>query len=57
MIVGCQGEVLAQTDEHSTTELVATLDLDQTEQVRRWWPYLRDRRIDAYHDLTKRFRD
>lgn len=57
MIVGCQGEVLAQTDEHSTTELVATLDLDQTEQVRRWWPYFRDRRIDAYHDLTKRFRD
>ena len=57
MIVGCQGEVLAQTDDHSTTELVATLDLDQTEQVRRWWPYFRDRRIDAYHDLTKRFRD
>lgn len=57
MIVGCQGEVLAQTDDHSATELVATLDLNQTEQVRRWWPYLRDRRIDAYHDLTKRFRD
>ena len=57
MIVGCQGEVLAQTDDHSATELVATLDLDQTEQVRRWWPYFRDRRIDAYHDLTKRFRD
>ncbi len=57
MIVGCQGEVLAQTDDRSATELVATLDLDQTEQVRRWWPYFRDRRIDAYHDLTKRFRD
>ena len=57
MIVGCQGEVLAQTDDRYATELVATLDLDQTEQVRRWWPYFRDRRIDAYHDLTKRFRD
>ena len=57
MIVGCQGEVLAQTDDRSATELVATLDLDQTEKVRRWWPYFRDRRIDAYHDLTKRFRD
>ena len=57
MIVGWQGELIAQADSESATELVATLDLDRTEQVRRWWPYLRDRRIDAYGDIVKRYRD
>lgn len=57
MIVGWQGELLAQADTSSTTELVVELDLDRTEQVRRWWPYLRDRRIDAYEDIVKRYRD
>ncbi|WP_438985441.1 carbon-nitrogen hydrolase [Aequoribacter sp.] len=57
MVVGWQGELLAQADTKSATELVVTLDLDRTEQVRRWWPYLRDRRIDAYGDITKRYRD
>lgn len=57
MIVGWQGELLAQADTNSSTELVVELDLDRTEQVRRWWPYLRDRRIDAYEDLVKRYRD
>ncbi len=57
MVVGWQGEFLAQADTDSATELVVTLDLDRTEQVRRWWPYLRDRRIDAYADITKRYRD
>ncbi|OQX03452.1 MAG: acyltransferase [Thiothrix lacustris] len=57
MIVGWQGELLAQADTTSTTELVVTLDMDRTEQVRRWWPYLRDRRIDAYQDITRRYRD
>lgn len=57
MVVGWQGEFLAQADTESATELVVTLDLDRTEQVRRWWPYLRDRRIDAYGDITKRYRD
>jgi N-carbamoylputrescine amidase len=31
--------------------------MDRSEQVRRWWPFLRDRRIDAYGDITKRFID
>lgn len=57
MVVGWQGELLAQADTSSTTELVVELDLDRTEQVRRWWPYLRDRRIDAYQDLVRRYRD
>ena len=33
------------------------MDMDRSEQVRRWWPFLRDRRIDAYGDITKRFID
>ena len=57
MIVGWQGEFLAQADTSSETELVVELDLARTEQVRRWWPYLRDRRIDAYQDITRRYRD
>lgn len=57
MIVGWQGELLAQADTTNPAELVVTLDLDRTEQVRRWWPYLRDRRIDAYADLVRRYRD
>ncbi|UJS23356.1 carbon-nitrogen hydrolase [Thiothrix winogradskyi] len=57
MIVGWQGELLAQADTTNPTELVLTLDLDRIEQVRRWWPYLRDRRIDAYADLVRRYRD
>ncbi|MBQ9652045.1 MAG: acyltransferase, partial [Prevotella sp.] len=41
------------------TECVSIVDVDmkRSEQVRRWWPFLRDRRIDAYTDLTKRFVD
>lgn len=57
MIVGWQGELLAQADTTSTTELIVTLDMSRTEQVRRWWPYLRDRRIDAYQAITQRYRD
>lgn len=57
MIVGWQGELLAQADTDSETELVVELDMSRTEQVRRWWPYLRDRRIDAYGDITRRYRD
>jgi len=57
MIVGWQGELIAQADSESVTEVLATLDLDRTEQVRRWWPYLRDRRIDAYGDIVRRYRD
>lgn len=57
MICGQQGEFLAQADSTSETVLTATLDLAHTEQVRRWWPYLRDRRIDAYAGITKRYLD
>ncbi len=56
-VAGCQGEFLAQADANGETELVAELDGRRSETVRRMWPFLRDRRIDAYRDLTKRLRD
>jgi N-carbamoylputrescine amidase len=53
---GPQGEFLVQAGEEVET-LVVDIDLKQSEQVRRIWPFLRDRRIDAYGDLLRRFRD
>ncbi len=55
-VAGPQGELLA----HAGTEaerMLVTLDMSRGEDVRRIWPYLRDRRIDAYGDLTRRYRD
>ncbi len=54
-VAGCQGEILAQASDASDAVLCVTLDLQRTEQIRRIWPFLRDRRIDAYADVTKRF--
>jgi len=51
-----QGEFLAEAETDPET-LIVDIDLNHSEQVRRWWPFLRDRRIDAYQDLTRRFRD
>jgi len=56
-VAGPQGEILVQADCQQETVLIHDLDLQRSEQVRRIWPFLRDRRIDAYGDLTKRFRD
>jgi N-carbamoylputrescine amidase len=56
-VAGCQGELLAQADANSETELVVELDPRRSETVRRIWPYLRDRRIDAYSGLTSRYLD
>ena len=56
-ICGPQGEILAQAAHDQETVLTAELDLSRVEQVRRIWPYLRDRRIDAYAEITKRYRD
>lgn len=55
--VGPQGEFLAQAGTDSQEVLVVDIDLARSENVRRWWPFLRDRRIDAYGDLVRRFRD
>jgi N-carbamoylputrescine amidase len=54
---GPQGEILAQAGTDRAQTLVVTIDGARSEQVRRIWPFLRDRRIDAYGDLMKRYRD
>ena len=56
-VAGPQGEFLAQAETEGRALLVADIDLARSEHVRRIWPFLRDRRIDAYDDLLKRFRD
>lgn len=56
-VAGCQGELLAQAGTDKETELVVELDRKRSETVRRIWPFLRDRRIDAYSGLTARFLD
>lgn len=56
-VCGPQGEILAQAAINKEEDLEFTLDMERSEQVRRWWPFLRDRRIDAYENLLKRFSD
>jgi len=56
-VAGPQGEFLARATEDRRELLVADVDLARSENVRRIWPFLRDRRIDAYDDLLRRFRD
>lgn len=56
-IAGPQGEILATAPVDGARQLYAELDLGRNETVRRMWPFLRDRRVDAYGDLVKRFRD
>ena len=56
-VCGPQGELLAEASQTEPENLIVDLDLHRSEQVRRWWPFLRDRRIDAYQDLLCRFRD
>ncbi|WP_288202523.1 carbon-nitrogen hydrolase [uncultured Porphyromonas sp.] len=56
-VAGPQGELLELLPTDAEAESVVEVDMDRSEQVRRWWPFLRDRRIDAYGDITKRYRD
>ena len=56
-IAGPQGEMLAQASSDKEENLIVDIDLNRTEHIKRIWPYFRDRRIDAYDDLTKRWRD
>ena len=56
-ICGPQGELFYEAPETTEAEAVVDIDLRRSEQVRRWWPFLRDRRIEDYGDLTKRFLD
>ena len=56
-VAGPQGEILARAGHESEEILVVDVDMKRSEEVRRIWPFLRDRRIETYGDLTKRFID
>ena len=56
-VAGPQGELLARASNSEEENLVVTVDLAHSEQVRRWWPFLRDRRIEEFAPLSKRFID
>ena len=54
-VAGPQGEFLYQSPSDTTDRKVIDVDMRRSENVRRWWPFLRDRRIENYGDITKRF--
>ena len=56
-VAGPQGELLYEAPTDQEVETVIDVDLKRSEQVRRWWPFLRDRRIESYTNLTSRFID
>jgi len=56
-VAGPQGELLAKASNDKEEAIVVTIDREWNEKVRRNWPFLRDRRIDAYQDLLRRYRD
>lgn len=56
-VAGPQGELLAQAANSVEENIIIDIDLKRSENVRRWWPFFRDRRIDAFGDLTKRWRE
>ena len=54
-VAGPQGELIYEASTDEEESIIVEIDLDHSEQVRRWWPFLRDRRIDHYDNLLKRF--
>ena len=56
-VAGPQGEMLYRASNNEEGTKLLTIDMEHSEQVRRWWPFLRDRRIDKYNEITKRFID
>ncbi len=56
-VAGAQGEYLAMAPIDTETNLMVDIDLDNSENVRRWWPFFRDRRIDSYQGLVCRYLD
>jgi N-carbamoylputrescine amidase len=56
-VAGPQGEILAEASQNKEEIILVDIDLQRSESVRRIWPFLRDRRIDAYGEITKRYRD
>lgn len=56
-VCGPQGEYLFKAPEDEESTAIIDVDMERCEQVRRWWPFLRDRRIESYGDITRRFID
>jgi N-carbamoylputrescine amidase len=56
-VAGPQGELISMAPGDTGSNLIVEIDLNNSENVRRWWPFLRDRRIDAYQELLKRYLD
>ncbi len=56
-VAGPQGEFLWQASDDVETQAIVEIDLHRSEQVRRWWPFLRDRRIESYTDILRRYID
>ena len=56
-VAGPQGELLYEAPTDKEKAAVVDVDMQRSEQVRRWWPFLRDRRIEEYNDITKRYID
>ena len=56
-VAGPQGELLYEAPTDKEVEAVIDIDMQRSEQVRRWWPFLRDRRIENYNDILKRYID
>ena len=56
-MAGPQGELLYEAPEQEEAAVIVNVDMQRSEQVRRWWPCLRDRRIDEYNDILNRYID
>ena len=56
-VAGPQGELIYRGSDNEDESIIVEIDMEHNELVRRWWPFLRDRRIDAYNDILKRFID
>ena len=56
-VAGPQGEIVYEACDDDEESIIVEMDMDHSEQVRRWWPFLRDRRIDSYTEILNRFID
>ena len=56
-VAGPQGELIYEASTDEEESIIVELDIEHSEQVRRWWPFLRDRRTDEYQDIIKRYID
>ena len=56
-VAGPQGEIVYEACDDDEESIIVEMDMDHSEQVRRWWPFLRDRRIEEYEGITRRFLD